>query len=198
MIHHGLVQVLVDCLVTDSSNQLFDVTGNVQPVEYKIDCNATSQTRSQDNSSAVFGFHLTDVILAHPKFETCFTILVAVTMIVADLMSILRSTVKLPLRTTVLVPSSSSQYLVLGYGFFSIATAFPPTLTNTSLRKKTATLLRLQNELWTTMRQHPLAQFPLVDVHESIRSCLCGNGRVQDCGTLAKYVRLLLLLPLTC
>ena len=36
----------------------------------------------------------------------------------------------------------------------------------------------LQNELWTTTtQQHSLTQFFLVDVHESTRTCLCGNTR---------------------
>ena len=116
------------------------------------------------------------------NFETCFTILVAVSCPLCSFnvftswnTSILHSTGKL---------SSSSQHSALWYKLCSIASARPPELTNTSLRKKKKLLPRSYGSPWsriklwsTTIQQYTLAQFLLVDVHESIHPCLCGNTR---------------------
>ena len=83
--------------------------------------------RSQDISFKAFlvvlvvlGSKLTHVIPADLLFETGSMIWVAVSMIVADLMSLLHSTMTLSL-------SSSSQYSALWYAFGSIAPRPPPT-----------------------------------------------------------------------
>ena len=186
--------------------------------------------RSQDNSfnaflvvlvvAAVFGVNtaalgsnLTHVIPAGLQFETCFTILVAVSMIVADLMStsvlpqrfhvsehihppLHRETVTVVVVVPVLGfvvriwlhrscdPSSNHEYF--------IAKKLLPRSCGSPL---------LQNELWTTtIRQYTLAQFLLVDVHESIHPCLCGNTRPglrYSCDVRVLYDVDLLLLPST-
>ena len=43
IIHHGLVQVLVDCLVTDSLDQFLAVVGNDQPLKHEVGFSAISQ-----------------------------------------------------------------------------------------------------------------------------------------------------------
>ena len=43
VIHHGFVQVLVDCLVTDSLDQFLAVVGNGQPLEHEVGFHAISQ-----------------------------------------------------------------------------------------------------------------------------------------------------------